>query len=57
MLITRKNPTVEGIKIPYLFNVDEYLLELEDSFSEKKVLGISTSVRSLVQIRVSLISV
>lgn len=35
-----KNPTVEGI--PYLLNMDEYLLELEDSFSEKKVLGIST---------------
>lgn len=37
--ITReKSPSDEGIKIPYLFNVDEYFLEFEDSFSREKYL-------------------
>lgn len=37
--ITReKSPSDEGIKIPYLFNVDEYFLEFEDSFSKEKYL-------------------
>lgn len=34
-IIREKNPSDEGIKIPYLFNVDEYFLEFEDFFQKK----------------------